>query len=76
MTLEAAGIKTIKEATSRGNEFLETSAKDVYVLGDVKGPPAFTHISYDDFRIIKNKRPSVLQPPPTNCPPSTVSSRT
>ena len=23
------------------------------VLGDVKGGPAFTHISYDDFRIIR-----------------------
>jgi pyruvate/2-oxoglutarate dehydrogenase complex dihydrolipoamide dehydrogenase (E3) component len=25
----------------------------IYALGDVKGPPAFTHISYDDFRIIR-----------------------
>ena len=25
----------------------------VYALGDVKGGPAFTHISYDDFRIIR-----------------------
>jgi pyruvate/2-oxoglutarate dehydrogenase complex dihydrolipoamide dehydrogenase (E3) component len=54
MNLEAAGIKTNKRGYIEGNEFLETSAKDVYVLGDVKGPPAFTHISYDDFRIIKN----------------------
>jgi pyruvate/2-oxoglutarate dehydrogenase complex dihydrolipoamide dehydrogenase (E3) component len=32
---------------------LETSAPGVYALGDVKGGPAFTHISYDDFRIIR-----------------------
>jgi pyruvate/2-oxoglutarate dehydrogenase complex dihydrolipoamide dehydrogenase (E3) component len=32
---------------------LETSAPGVYTLGDVKGGPAFTHISYDDFRIIR-----------------------
>ena len=25
----------------------------VYVLGDVKGGPAFTHIAYDDFRVIR-----------------------
>ena len=32
---------------------METSAPGVYVLGDVKGGPQFTHISYDDFRILK-----------------------
>lgn len=32
---------------------LETNVPGVYVLGDVKGPPAFTHISYDDFRIVQ-----------------------
>ena len=35
------------------NDRLETSAPGVYALGDVKGGPAFTHISYDDFRIIR-----------------------
>jgi pyruvate/2-oxoglutarate dehydrogenase complex dihydrolipoamide dehydrogenase (E3) component len=35
------------------NERLETTAPGVYALGDVKGGPAFTHISYDDFRIIR-----------------------
>ena len=32
---------------------LETNVRRVYALGDVKGPPAFTHISYDDYRIIQ-----------------------
>jgi pyruvate/2-oxoglutarate dehydrogenase complex dihydrolipoamide dehydrogenase (E3) component len=35
------------------NERLETSIPGIYALGDVKGGPAFTHISYDDFRIIR-----------------------
>lgn len=35
------------------NERLETSAEGIYALGDIKGGPAFTHISYDDFRILK-----------------------
>jgi pyruvate/2-oxoglutarate dehydrogenase complex dihydrolipoamide dehydrogenase (E3) component len=53
LNLEAAGIKADAKGYIVGNEFLQTSADHVYVLGDVKGPPAFTHISYDDFRIIK-----------------------
>jgi pyruvate/2-oxoglutarate dehydrogenase complex dihydrolipoamide dehydrogenase (E3) component len=32
---------------------LETTAAGIYALGDIKGGPAFTHISYDDFRIIR-----------------------
>lgn len=32
---------------------LETSAPGVYAMGDVKGGPAFTHIAYDDFRILR-----------------------
>ena len=35
------------------NDRLETTAEGVYALGDIKGGPAFTHISYDDFRIIR-----------------------
>ena len=34
------------------NERLETNVPGVYALGDVNGGPAFTHISYDDFRIV------------------------
>ena len=32
---------------------LETAVPGVYALGDIKGGPAFTHISYDDYRIIR-----------------------
>jgi pyruvate/2-oxoglutarate dehydrogenase complex dihydrolipoamide dehydrogenase (E3) component len=35
------------------NERLETNVEGVYAIGDVKGGPAFTHISYDDHRVIK-----------------------
>src|SRR5262249_34584671 len=35
------------------NERLETNVPGVYALGDVKGGPQFTHISYDDYRIIR-----------------------
>jgi pyruvate/2-oxoglutarate dehydrogenase complex dihydrolipoamide dehydrogenase (E3) component len=53
MGLEAAGIETDPRRFIRVNERLETSAPGVYALGDVKGGPAFTHVSYDDFRIIR-----------------------
>jgi pyruvate/2-oxoglutarate dehydrogenase complex dihydrolipoamide dehydrogenase (E3) component len=49
----SAGIETIDKGFIRANERLETSAPGVYVIGDVKGGPQFTHISYDDFRILK-----------------------
>ena len=53
LNLDVAGIETDKRGFIEANERLETSAPGVYALGDVKGGPAFTHISYDDFRIIR-----------------------
>ena len=35
------------------NDKLETSVPGVYAVGDVNGGPAFTHVSYDDFRILQ-----------------------
>jgi len=35
------------------NERLETNVPGIYALGDVNGGPQFTHISYDDFRILR-----------------------
>ncbi len=53
LNLAAAGIETDANGFIVANERLETAAEGVYALGDVKGGPAFTHISYDDFRIIR-----------------------
>ena len=53
LNLGAAGIETDSRGFIKANECLETSVPGVYALGDVKGGPAFTHISYDDFRIIR-----------------------
>lgn len=54
LNLEAAGINTDKKGYIVTNEYLETSCFSVFAMGDVKGPPAFTHISYDDFRIFRS----------------------
>lgn len=53
LKLEAAGIDTDEHGYIRVNERLETNQPGIYALGDVKGGPAFTHISYDDYRIIR-----------------------
>jgi pyruvate/2-oxoglutarate dehydrogenase complex dihydrolipoamide dehydrogenase (E3) component len=53
LDLEAAGIVKDKRGFIETNERLETGVEGVYAIGDVKGGPAFTHISYDDFRIIR-----------------------
>jgi len=54
LNLSAAGLKTDGHGFIQVNEKLETSAAGIYALGDIKGGPAFTHISYDDFRIIRS----------------------
>jgi pyruvate/2-oxoglutarate dehydrogenase complex dihydrolipoamide dehydrogenase (E3) component len=50
---EAAGIQTDARGFIKVNDRLETTASGIFALGDIKGGPAFTHISYDDFRIIR-----------------------
>jgi len=53
LNLPAAGIETDKQGNVKVDNQLETNVPGVYALGDVKGGPQFTHISFDDFRIIR-----------------------
>ena len=53
LNLPAAGILTNERGFIRVNEKLETNVPGVFAIGDVNGGRAFTHISYDDFRIIR-----------------------
>ncbi len=50
--LDKAGIATNKDGSIQVNARLETSVAGVWALGDCKGGPAFTHISYNDFQIV------------------------
>jgi len=54
LNLQAAGIATDARGFIKVNEKLETNAAGVYAMGDINGGPAFTHISYDDFRILRS----------------------
>src|SRR5712691_8029720 len=53
LNLSAAGIESDMQGNIKVNNKLETNIAGVYALGDVKGGAQFTHISYDDFRIIR-----------------------
>ncbi|MHB8391731.1 MAG: mercuric reductase [Acidobacteriaceae bacterium] len=53
LDLPAAGIATDDKGFVWVNSRLETNVAGVYGIGDVKGGPAFTHISYDDFRVLR-----------------------
>jgi pyruvate/2-oxoglutarate dehydrogenase complex dihydrolipoamide dehydrogenase (E3) component len=50
--LDRAGVETDEHGYIKVNEFLETTAPGIWALGDVKGGPAFTHISYNDYQIV------------------------
>ncbi|MBS3735630.1 MAG: mercuric reductase [Candidatus Bipolaricaulota bacterium] len=52
--LENTEVETTDRGNIRVNQRLETDQDGVYALGDVKGGPAFTHISYDDFRVLRD----------------------
>jgi pyruvate/2-oxoglutarate dehydrogenase complex dihydrolipoamide dehydrogenase (E3) component len=52
--LDKAGVELGDRGFIRVNERLETSAPDVWALGECAGSPQFTHISEDDFRIVRD----------------------
>jgi pyruvate/2-oxoglutarate dehydrogenase complex dihydrolipoamide dehydrogenase (E3) component len=52
--LKEAGIELDDRGYVRVNARLETSAPDVWAVGECAGSPQFTHISEDDFRIVRD----------------------
>lgn len=53
LDLEKTGVRTNSAGFVSTNPNLGTDVPGIYAMGDVKGGPAFTHISYDDFRVLK-----------------------
>lgn len=52
--LEKTGVELDERGYIRVNERLETTAPGVWAIGESAGSPQFTHVSVDDFRIIKD----------------------
>jgi pyruvate/2-oxoglutarate dehydrogenase complex dihydrolipoamide dehydrogenase (E3) component len=52
--LYAAGVATDAHGYIKVDEELRTNVPGIYAVGDVKGGPAFTHVSYDDYRILRD----------------------
>ena len=52
--LEETGVKLDGRGYIRVNERLETTASGVWAMGECAGSPQFTHVSVDDFRIIRD----------------------
>ncbi|MBX0284406.1 FAD-dependent oxidoreductase [Ligilactobacillus salivarius] len=50
--LENTDIKLDERGAIKVDDYLRTTAENVWAIGDVKGGPQFTYISLDDFRII------------------------
>ncbi|MFQ6011076.1 MAG: mercuric reductase [Nitrososphaerales archaeon] len=53
LNLSETGVEMDARGYITTNDRLETNVPGIYALGDVKGGPAFTHISYDDFRVLR-----------------------
>ncbi len=54
LNLGAAGIATDERGNIRVNDSLQTNVPNVWAIGDCNGGPLFTHVSWDDFRIIRD----------------------
>jgi pyruvate/2-oxoglutarate dehydrogenase complex dihydrolipoamide dehydrogenase (E3) component len=53
LALDVPGVEVDGKAYIPTNDRLETNVSGIYALGDVRPGPKFTHISYDDYRVIK-----------------------
>ena len=50
--LELAGVETTERGHVKVNERLQTTAPGVWAVGDCAGSPHFTHIAFDDYRVV------------------------
>ncbi|MEQ6028233.1 FAD-dependent oxidoreductase [Streptomyces salinarius] len=51
--LDAAGVRTDERGFVRVDDALATDAPHTWAVGDVAGSPQFTHVSLDDYRVVK-----------------------
>ena len=53
--LENVGLEVADGGIVEGDERLATSVEGIWVAGDIRGGPMFTHTSYDDFRVLSSQ---------------------
>ena len=54
LAADQGGVQLDERGYIRVNERLETTAPDVWAMGECAGSPQFTHVSYDDHRIVRD----------------------
>lgn len=54
LNLDATGVTLDERGNIKVNERLMTEAENIWALGDCNGGPLFTHVSWDDFRIVRD----------------------
>ena len=52
--LESAGVEVDEKGFVKVNERLQTTVADVWAVGDCAGSPQFTHVGFDDFRVVRD----------------------
>jgi pyruvate/2-oxoglutarate dehydrogenase complex dihydrolipoamide dehydrogenase (E3) component len=52
--LESAGVELDQRGYVKVNERLETTSPAVWAMGECAGSPQFTHVAYDDFRVVRD----------------------
>jgi len=52
--LELAGVELSEHGYIKVNDRLETTAANVWAMGDCAGSPQFTHVAYNDFRVVRD----------------------
>lgn len=55
LNLDAVGVQLDERGHIEVDEYLHTNVPNIYAMGDVKGGPEFTHIAYDDFRVLRDQ---------------------
>lgn len=74
LNLEATGLSTDKRGYISALPDLSTEVPGIWSLGDVTAGPSFTHVSYDDFRIVRDNLG--LLPNPSSSPLDKPTART
>ena len=54
LDLETTGLSANERGYIPVDDRLETDVEGIYALGDVNGGPPFTHVAYDDYRVVRD----------------------